>query len=1104
MADVTITVTDSGELGEAFERLTSGEGGTIRLEASHKPYVLHATDRGRPETDAPVRLVSADPDDPAVIAQMTLVSRENVTVENVVFDSSGTKRTPNHRDLDITASRNITVIDNEFRGEATEALDGRGQAAGVVMALVRESTDVLLSGNTVQGYYQGISLKDSDDVAYVDNVMTKLQGDAIRIAGVQDLLIEGNHLYGMLGTSQHINHSDMIQFWGTHIAQNTERVTIRNNLLNTADGPAYQMIFGGNEDYGKNRWLFEDIVIEGNVLFGAHHNMIAVGNTRDMVVRNNTVLWNDDAHLIERGGEQGASVNGWIRARNSVGTKIEDNIATNIAGATGRNGVVTYDDPSDASHHSHHFVNLDAGGSAELQDLSLRPDSPWNRKLGAPMTWSSHKVDDVTAVVIAERDEGDLSVVAFDASLSRDEGGRLGGGASYVWTFADGTTKRGQSVTHDFETAGEHRYALEVRSGGRTDRIERKVEIAEPELLRLTMERGAVRDASSYGSRIEVKGGKPQDGGFVLDGSSKIMIDRASEQLYSLDHFALTMSFTPAKAGASGVLFVLREAMQGYIRPDGAFKFTITTTEGRAMAVTEPGAFSGTEERDLAVVYDGGAVTIYVDGEEAASAAVTGITKPLEHWGLVIGNQWNASVKGVVSDVALSAEIDGLGKYAPPLVKHDGGSSAEGGGAPVLDGVPDEDAGSGSGSGGGQGAGSGGGKPRASDWGEALVHLDFDGGARDRSGNDAHLEWNPDAVRFVTGSDGRGGAVALGDRDDGVTISRWNPDLFGLDAFSIAFDLKREGTGSDGGRVLSLHRALDLSLGSDGRLAFGLVTDEGTAVARTKAGAIGTGWHAVEVSYASGEGLEIVVDGVAMAEAALSGITPEAAHWGLTLGRLWGGEARAFVDEFRFRGEGGGASPEPGPKPGSGGGTLVALDFEGSLADADGRGVGVRAAGLIGYAQGTDGRGVAIGEGSVLIARENDFLHELDSFGMSFDLRRHDASEDGRVLHIHNTLQGLVSKDGTFAFDLTTDEGTFRVETEAGAVSARGWHEVEIGYDDAAGRLRLSVDGEVIETRASGTTAEASHWGLTLGSAWGDTLGATIDAFQFSDAPGWA
>jgi hypothetical protein len=361
---------------------------------------------------------------------------------------------------------------------------------------------------------------------------------------------------------------------------------------------------------------------------------------------------------------------------------------------------------------------------------------------------------------------------------------------------------------------------------------------------------------------------------------------------------------------------------------------------------------------------------------------------------------------------------------------------------------------------------------------------------RDLAGAPARIDWDPEAVRFEAGSGG-GRAVALGGRGDAVAISRANGEIFGLDAFSIELDLQRAGTGKDGGHVLHLHRTLDLVLSDDGRLSFGLATDEGRATVRSEAGAVGKGWHAVELRYASGDGIALRLDGAEVARAALSGTTAEALHWDLVLGRPWGGEARGRVDDFVFR-----AGPEDR--------ALLALDFEGDLRDAGGRDVGVRAQGALRFREGSDGQGAALGEGSVLVGRENAFLHERDAFEMTFDVRRDGPAESGRLLHLNNAMDAWVSADGRLSFGLTTDEGVFWVDSKPGAVSGRGWHEVEIGYDAASQRLRLEVDGRASEARAWGETAEAKWWGLTLGAAWGDPLEATIDAFRFNDAPDWA
>ena len=1087
MASATITVRNSTELKNAMERLAAGDGGTVLMKAG--TYHLTLTDRGNTQIDAKVRLTSADPDDPAVLTKLALNGRENVAIDHVVFDSSSTKVSMHHRDLDIAGSEDISIRDSVFRGKATEALDGTpGQVAGSNLALIRNSEGIEMRGNHMSGYYHGVAFKDSDDVVFADNELTRFQGDGIRIAGVQDLLIEGNHLHGMLGTSQDINHSDMIQFWGTNIGQNTERVTIRDNIINTEDGPSYQMIFGRNEHFRKNGWLFQDIVIEGNLLYGAHHNTISIAETDGMVVRHNTVLWNRDTHQLLEGGEQGSSVNGWVRAPGSSNAVIEKNIATNIGGAKGANGVVTYDDATDPRHFSHHFVNLAAGGSADLRDLSLRPGSAWDGVMGAPMTWSTHGVEALTATASVARVIGDRSRVALDAGFTRDASGYLDADdAQFTWVFADGTRKRGLAVEHDFRTPGEHAFTLEVRTAdGRTDRIARTVTVEDPDLLTIDMSGGKLRDLSAYSTAMTAKGGSFEDGGFRLDGHSLIQISRAAGHLFSLDSFALGLTLKPAE-GASGTLIELKNAMEARITSDGRLVFDITTTAGKFGVATERGAIAGTEAREIGVIMDGaaGELRLMVDGEVAATAEVSGMTRPLQSWGLAIGNVFGGtSMKGVVSDIVMHAE---------PSLEPDWAVDPEG---PPL--VEDP---------------------------SLLAAFHFDDGVQDASSQDTRVAASLKALTFGEGSDGSGASVALGDRRDGVTLDRSNAHLFDLDAFHIAFDVRRadlDGDGrAEGGQILSLHKALGLSIDGDGAMTFELATTKGEAVIQSWVPVLTEeAWHSVELAYDAGRAhMQLVVDGEVVGDAELTGSTLPASHWGLALGRLWGSEAEGFIDELRIHDEARlrePASPEMAEElrafgtlacdePASEDAVLFELDFDGSLAEAAGRRVGVFAKGELDFVAGRNGGQAARidSDASVVIARDNAFLHERDSFAFAFDLKRDRDDDGGRVLQLYKGFEARI-EDDDLVFALATDEGRFEVATRGDLLGDDDWHRVEIGYDDAAGRLRLTVDGASVTKAAHGTTAPGSTWGLSLGAAWGDSAEGAIDDFTMAAAPDWA
>ena len=1090
MTNRILTVETSEELEAAVEMLAAGEGGTVRLAPGR--YALNLRD-DEGLTDAPVRLTSLDPSDPASFTSLRLQNRENVTVDHVVFDSVGIDRRPHHRDLELIGARDVEIADSVFRGAAAAALDGSSDDARATnLALVRNSDGVVIRDNHMSGYYHGIALLESDDVRILDNEITRLQGDGIRLGGVQDALIEGNHMHGMLGTSQDLNHSDMIQFWGTNIRQNNERVTIRENFINTSDGAAYQMIFGRNEHQSRNGFLFEDIVVEQNVLFGAHYNMISIAQTEGMVVRHNTVLWNRDSHGIKPGGGDDASNPGWIAAPGGRGAVIEGNLAAEVKGRAGENGIVNYADAGHADHYARHFVNLDAGETADLRDLRLRPGSEWDGALGAAATWSDAAVDALTATAAIGWTPGDRSLVTLDARLTRDEGGALGEGAEYVWTFEDGTERRGAVIEHDFATPGLHRYALLVRTAdGRTDRIERKLEVTDPDLLALDLTDGRVRDDSSYGVGVTAEGGRLTDEGFVLDGSSAIDVSRGGTHLYSLDSFGLALDVT-LEAGTDGTIVEMKKSLHGRIDAEGRFVFEIATTEGDFRLATAAGAVPRGERAEIGVVLDGpaGELRLLIDGEVEAATEIAGRTLPLEHWGLTLGNQFAGhSARGVLHGATLRGEPALEGDMR--LVAGDGGS--------FDDGTPG-------------GAGS---EPDLARSG-LLAEFDFDDGVADGSGRGTGAAWDADAVRFAAGSDGTGRAVALGDRDDGVVLGRANAHLFELDAFHVAFDLRRADLDA-GGRILDLHKTLSLSTDADGRLALELTTDGGRAAIATASPLLTDAqWHAIELAYDDAEGrLELSVDGALAGSAALTGTTASASHWGLALGRLWGGEAPAWIDHLRIWDEArlrGGATAEDAGiaahsvgSTGGDGAVLAAFAFEGDLTERDGRRVGVWAEDVPAFAEGRDGgEALRIGDGArVDVTRENAFLHDRDAFAFSFELRKDDAAGEGRVLQLHKSMLARV-EDGELVFTLDTDEGSFTVATEGGALDDDGWHAVEIGYDDAADRLVLSVDGEAAETHASGATPEARHWGLTLGASWGDALEGAVDDFAMRAEPDWA
>ena len=647
-AGVVRLVRDSDELARAFAEMTAGAGGIIELAAGAAPFRLSASDReGR--TDAPVLIRSADPDAPAVLEHVSLSQRENVAFAGVTFHAEGEAFDKRDAVVDIWGSQGIGFYDSTFSSVAAapaglqEGPDA-GAALGASGLRVRGSSGVEVAGNLFEGLFHGFTALDSDGVTFASNEVTRVQGDGVRLGGVQGTAIEANWMHGFLGSTQSFNHSDMIQIRGGYTAQNTVDLRIASNVLDNSGGPSYQMIFGRNEHRGSNGWLYEDVVVEDNVLVGGGYHRISIYDTTGLQVRHNTLIETGEAHKLLSDGSTEALGTGWIdgRPRDAV---VEGNIAAKIF--EGGDNMIAR-----AVEQDGHF-NAPLSGSADLRDYLLRPDSEWNGVWGSSLLWNDGTADALLAIATHEVDLRDRSVLHLEAALSRDEGGLLGAeDARYLWTFSDGTTARGMRVAHDFGTAGTHGYELSVTRDGRTDRIVREVEIESARLVDLEVAGGRVVNAADPEMVLE---------GFTLDGDAIVIgpdavpaLPRGAAGVHELGAFAVSLTLEAAP-GASGIFVYLHDAMQGEITPEGAVRFTLTTDAG-SFRVESAAGLMGDGPRPLDIVYDGAALTLYADGAAVGTAAASGTTPPAQSWGLSFGRPWGGTVEAELSDVAIAQE----------------------------------------------------------------------------------------------------------------------------------------------------------------------------------------------------------------------------------------------------------------------------------------------------------------------------------------------------------------------------------------------------------------------------------------------------------------
>ena len=883
-----IVVRSNAELKAALDAIGDAGGGTILLDAAGGPYDVSV--RGHRGADGPLVITSLDAQDPATVRSLDVYRSETVAVADVKLDGGAADR---KGEASISQSEGIVIagIEATGRGDGFLSEDGDAQR-GDSAFLVRDSRDVTIADSTFFGLNHAVGAVNTTGFRMIGNDVSGIQGDGFRGGGIQDALFEGNHFHDFYGSTQTLNHSDMIQLWSSNVGQINARVVIRDNVFDAGEMAATQTIFIGHEAYGRPERgpsaAYEDITIEGNVIFNGARNGIVVTATKNAVIRDNTVLWSKDATTKTNATSDPTNDVPWIRASDMPGLVIENNVAPNISTGNGaldaalraQNTVLDFLDASSPNYAYDHIVNLE-GGDGDARDLEIRADSPFFGVAGAPMS-SPAGQQGVEALLSQSPIAGAPLGVSLDAGLSRADGTPLGeDGATYVWRLDGGLAFEGATLDWVFDAPGRHMVTLEVTApDGRTDTIERAVDIAAPELAAFDFAQG-VQDLSAYGAEVAIRGEDHLgDGTFLLRPDTGLSMGRKEAQLTNLEAFEIEVGFAKSTAGATGALVGQHDRLEVGILPDGGIRFELNTTEGRFDVRTSPGLVLDAESHDLVLGFDAGAgtMTITLDGALVAEGPAGGMLTANGGHTLGLGKSFEPNVE---------AEIDSFVVRVPQTVDADAirdaatvhvpdASEPE----PAVQDISFEEP-----------AATAAPSPEMA----VVKEIDFDGIAsegivlRDPAGaNDAG----------VVGMDGAGFAL---DGRSKVILSEGSDAIEGAHAFEMTAAIARAAPDA-AGTIMGVHGSMSLHVSSDGTLGLWLATDAGEYRARTEAGALdGTGWHQVGIRFDGARGeMAIVLDGQDAATAEAHGAMPAEMHHHLMVGRAFGGGLEGRVDDVRL------------------------------------------------------------------------------------------------------------------------------------------------------------------------------------------------------------
>jgi hypothetical protein len=690
LSQTEITVNNTAELKAAYILLAGQEGGgTIKL-APGEIFEISLKDLDAGEE--PVVFTSADPSQQAHVEKIHLESVANVRVDNVYVDSIHvTDREEWRDDLLVKDSTNVQIVNSTFKHDADSTLTNEADKAETV-GLFRSSSDVEFSGNTVSGYYNGVGFGETDKIVVSNNEISEMQGDGLRFGTVQDVEIKDNYIHSFYGSLNDLNHTDLIQFWGTS-AGLTQDVTISGNVL-MADDVAAQSIFIRNEQIKKDNAgsdYFTNFKITDNVVYNGNGHGISVADVDGLLVANNTIIWNPDAKVLWE-GEVPTSEEPRLLVFKSINADVFDNVASVIVGndTTSEDGnfILDYDDPESDNYVGKHVA--DPFGATELSDLLILPTSPAGNGTGAAGTqFPTGEFDGFIGIVTHETDPGDIHEYVFDAGLSVGaDGGVTEEGYSFEWEFSDGTTANGIQVAKDFSGAGNHTVTLKILKGNELlDTVEHDFEVATKDIFELSFDSG-LTDTSENGLEFFTQGapgyvtgavGK----GFALGGDDKLKIEPLSSGLTDLDRFGLVLDMKVSSESPSGIFVYQGEGFEGEVLDDGRVAFSLTTDVGTYRMTSDEAVFNDGQWHKIGIGYDSltGKMQMFADGVLVANVGAEGSTDTSTP-GISFGHPFKESdsISAYFDNIVMSRDNSVAGESAEPADPADP--------QPVVDPVP--------------------------------------------------------------------------------------------------------------------------------------------------------------------------------------------------------------------------------------------------------------------------------------------------------------------------------------------------------------------------------------------------------------------------------
>lgn len=289
----TIRVSNQSQLTNALRNVDDGD--TILLGAGTYSK-LQMQGGGRTDFDfsSKVTIKSADANRPAVINEMLLQNVGNLEIQDVTFDYTGRQAsdTPSWArgtPFALKGTSDVTLSNVDIKGHLQN-----NWAVGTGL-YVNTSDGFTIRDSDMTDFKIAMNIWGTDDVTIEGNSIRRMNHDGLFLGGIDGIKIEDNFIGDYRSQYPSALHKDSIQFYtNKNIAPPSEDIVIRGNTIESAD---YRHgIFVFNELYreGNLSAYHRNILIENNYIHSTNKLGITVAHGDGVVIRNNTVLHNDD------------------------------------------------------------------------------------------------------------------------------------------------------------------------------------------------------------------------------------------------------------------------------------------------------------------------------------------------------------------------------------------------------------------------------------------------------------------------------------------------------------------------------------------------------------------------------------------------------------------------------------------------------------------------------------------------------------------------------------------------------------------------------------------------------------------------------------------